>query len=278
MDSDDSSNIDPTAVLTSARAAVQLVSTVLKVAPKIKTALDNSKALNPGSPGADVDVTGVSTTSRAEHSVGSLAKARVDPERERRAYETVNYVLKTVGSRLLEADLVDTQALARGLTAATSHIEVKLFSLETNRLFQSLAPKLNDVKLVNSVFASIYFIGFLTAEISSSLPNYKDKYVPIGPRIIQQICKVAIGEDAFRENITATLDACTVLARTAGLLRPTDIGYTIFPGLCIRLLLSWSLPANSDRFPVIFPKSLFQQILHGQTTAQKYIRETDQAF
>ena len=86
-----------------------------------------------------------------------------------------------------------------------------------------------DVVLVNSVFTSIYFIGALTAELTSSLPNYKETYLPIGPRMVQQLFRTAIGEDAFRENLSANLDAYKTLATTAGLLRPTDIGYSTFP-------------------------------------------------
>ena len=243
---DNASNADPTGVLTSATAAVKLVGTVLKVAPAVKNAVDNTRrntlvagaaaaGLDIVGAGGEQDVTGVSTKAPPPTiAVGgkptSLATQRVDPERERRAYETVNYVLRTIGSRILEVGLVNVDALARALTAATTHIEVKLFSLETNRLFQSLTHKLNDVTLVNSVFTSIYFLGFLNAEISRSLPNYKREYPPLGPRIIQEIFRVAIGEDAFRENLTANLDAYKTLATTAGLLRPTDINLSIFPG------------------------------------------------
>ena len=213
--------LDPTGVLQSANAAVNLVGTVLRVAPQVKQAVTG---------GQGVDVTGQSLNRPVTGPGGTLAAQRIDPEREKRAYETLNYVLRTVGTRILEAGLVNTQALAKALTAATAHIEVKLFSVEANRLFQSLAHKLGDVNLVNSVFTSIYFIGFLHAELSSSLPNYKATYVPLGPRIIQQMMKVAIGEDAFRENLSANLDAYKTLATTAGLLRPTDIHYSIFPG------------------------------------------------
>lgn len=86
---------------------------------------------------------------------------------------------------------------------------------------------------MNSVFTSIYFIGALNAELARSLPNYKDTYTPLGPRIVQQLFRTAIGEDAFRENLTGNLDAYKTLATTAGLLRPTDIGYSAFPGTFI---------------------------------------------
>ena len=245
---DQVSAIDPTGVLSSATAAVKLVGTVLQVAPHVKNAVDQVRAGASAGAG-EQDVTGAST-SALPGGPRSLAEARIDPERERRAYETVNYVLRTMGTRILEAGLVNTDALAEALTAATSHIEVKLFSLETNRLFQSLAHKLNDVTLVNSVFTSIYFLGFLTAEISSSLPNYKTSYIPLGPRIVQQIFKVAIGEGAFRENLSANLDAYQTLSTTAGLLRPTDIGYSIFPGkffFQIRLLSLKSKTRKTSR-------------------------------
>ena len=241
------SNADPTGALTTATAAVRLVGAVLKVAPAVKNAVDarrtnsvsdySAGANNAASPG-EQDVTGVSTKAPPpapgpianNRPPPSLASERVNPERERRAYETVNYVLRTIGSRILDANLVNVEALATALTAATAHIEVKLFSLETNRLFQSLAHKLNDVVLVNSVFTSIYFLAFLINESEKSLPNWKPEYPPLGPLIFQEIFKAAIGEDAFRENKTANLDVYRVLSTTAGLLRPTDIGYSIFPG------------------------------------------------
>jgi hypothetical protein len=233
---------DSTGAITSATAGSRLVRAVLKVAPAMRKAYGRGKnSINTDvdtseyTGGGELDVTGTSSRLPPPSQIVagkpvSLAQQRVDPGRERKAYETVNYVLGTIGSRILEAGLVNVEALARALTAATSHIEVQLFSLETNRLFKSLAHKLNDVNLVNSAFTSIYFIGFLTAEIASSLPYYKREYPPLGPRIVQDIFRVAIGEDAFRENLTANLDAYKTLATTAGLLRPTDIGYSIFPG------------------------------------------------
>lgn len=245
----DSFNLhDSIEALSTTTAAVKLVGTVLRVAPAVRNAVQQhrSNSISNNTPSADNaaetagehDVTGVSTKapppvpgSAANGPPPSLAAQRVNPERERRAYETVNFVLRTIGSRILEAGLVNVDALATALTAATAHIEVKLFSLETNRLFQSLAHKLNDVVLVNSVFTSIYFLAFLINEGEKSLPNWKPEYPPLGPLIFQEIFKAAIGEDAFRENKTANLDAYRVLSTTAGLLRPTDIGYSIFPGM-----------------------------------------------
>ena len=232
------SNADPTGALATTVAAVRLVGAVAKIAAAGKNAYDrhqSSSVTSPAGPSGERDVTGVSTTAPPPPIINgqpppSLAAQRVDPERERRAYETMNYVLKTIGSRMLDAGLVNVEALGRALSAATAHIEVKLFSLETNRLFQSLAHKLNDVSLVNSVFTSIYFLAFLVAEIQKSLPNWKPEYPLLGPLIFQEIFKAAIGEDAFRENRPANLDAYRVLSTTAGLLRPTDIGYSIFPG------------------------------------------------
>ena len=248
---DIASNADPTGALSTAAAAVKLVGAVIRVAPAVKNAYDrrtnslnSPTSLSPTSPGGgEQDVTGVSTKAPPPIPQGtnkpppSLAEQRVNPERERRAYETINYVLRTIGSRILEAGHVNVEALAKALTAATAHIEVKLFSLETNRLFQSLSHKLNDVVLVNSVFTSIYFLAFLIAEIEKSLPNWKPEYPLLGPLIFQEIFKAAIGEDAFRENKTANLDAYRVLATTAGLLRPTDISYSIFPGMLSLIIL-----------------------------------------
>ena len=228
---DTASSLDPTGVLSATTAAVRLVGTVLNVAPAVKRSLGGNGAL--GGPNGESDVTGASTSAPSPATVAqiqSLALQRVDPEKETRAYETVNFVLRTIGSRILEAKMVNLDALAKALTGATSHIEVKLFSGETNRLFQSLARKLNDVTLVNSVFTCIYLIGFLTAELSSSLPNYKKEYPNIGPHLVLQIFQTAIGRDAFRENQTANLNAFQTVATTAGLLRPTDIGYSVFPG------------------------------------------------
>lgn len=214
-------DLDPTGVLSAAGAAVGLVRVVLRTVPALKNATNsmrNSSNINQG----QINLHRAQTASEAPI-VG------VDPERERRAYETVNFVLREFGTRICAAGLVDEHALTKALMAATQHIEVKLFSGEANRLFASLAPKLGDPILVNSVFTSIYFIGALTAELSRSLPNYKESYIPLGPRIVQQLFRTAIGEDAFRENLSANLDAYKTLAATAGLLRPTDIGYSSFP-------------------------------------------------
>ncbi len=85
-----------------------------------------------------------------------------------------------------QAGLVDGHALTRALTAAAKHIEANLFTGEAGRttpLFESLVPKLGDLVLVNNIFMSIYFIGTLTAGLASSLPNYKESYIPTGPRL-----------------------------------------------------------------------------------------------
>ena len=215
-------DLDPTGVLSAAGAAVGLVAAVLRAVPALKNATNSTKSRSAGNQGP-------ATLQRAQTTTEAPAVG-IDPERERRAYETVNFVLREFGTRVCAAGLVDEHALTKALTAATQHIEVNLFSGEANRLFASLAPKLGDPILVNSVFTSIYFVGALTAELSRSLPNYKETYAPLGPRIVQQLFRTAIGEDAFRENLSANLDAYKTLATTAGLLRPTDIGYSSFPG------------------------------------------------
>ena len=216
-------DLDPTGTLTTAKAAVGLVGAVLHTVPALKNA-SNAIRNQPGSS------KGPDSLHHAQTSVEAPAVG-VDAAREKRAYETVNFVLRELGSRICAAGLVNEHALGNALTAATQHVEVNLFSGETNRLFASLAPKLADPILVNAVFASIYFIGALTAELAHSLPNYKETYTPLGPYIVQQLFRTAIGEDAFRENLTANLDAYKTVATTAGLLRPTDIGYSSFPGI-----------------------------------------------
>src|SRR6266536_12538 len=203
-----------------AAAAINLIGSVVRIVPAIKNATRNVSV--PGARGLGGGGGGGGTPAVPGTTVYP-APPRVDPERERRAYETVNYVLRTLGSRIGEASLVSAPSLAKALTEATMSIDVKLFSIETNRLFESLASKLNDPILVNCVFTSIYLISFLTAELQGSLPNYKDTYTPLGPRLVQQLFMAAIGQDAFRENQTANLDAYQTLARTAGLLRPTDL-------------------------------------------------------
>lgn len=220
------SDLYPTGVFSAAGAAVSLIEAVLRTVPAVKNASGSARkhastASNQGS----APLHGSQPTTDAP--VGGAA------ERERRAYETVNFVLREFGNRLCAAGLVDEHALTKALTAATQHIEVNLFSGEANRLFASLAPKLADPILVNSVFTSIYFIGALTAELSRSLPNYKETYAPLGPRFVQQLFRSAIGEDAFRENLTANLDACKTLATTVGLLCPSDTGYSSFPGITL---------------------------------------------
>lgn len=222
-------DLDPTGVLPAVAAGIRLVGVVARVTPSVIKGAEAMRDKMGQSGGADGTSRGFNPGAQSgPFPLDSLSK--VDPERERRAYETVNFVLRTLGHRIGEAGLVSTTALAKALTGATTHIEVKLFSVEANRIFESLTSKLNDPILVYNVFTSIYFIGALTAELSNTLPNYKESYVSIGPRICQQLFRAAIGEDAFRENLTANLDALKNLATTAGLLRPTDIGYGVFPG------------------------------------------------
>lgn len=236
-------DLDPTGTLSAVGAGVSLVGAALRLGTAAKKFQDarhtsgGSGGVAAGSGGGGSGVAGdgggadagPSNLHRSQTSPNDIPAAPKDPERERRAYETVNFVLREFGSRICAAGMVDEHALTKALSAATQHIEVNLFSGETNRLFESLAPKLADPILVNSVFTSIYFIGALTAELSTSLPNYKDAYVPVGPRLVQQLFRAAIGEDAFRDNLSANLDAYKTLTMTAGLMRPTDIGYCTFP-------------------------------------------------
>lgn len=228
-------DLDPTGTLSAVGAGVSLVGAALRLGTAAKKFQDarhgggGGAISGGGGGGASGAAAGPSQLHRSQTTPGEIPTTPKDPERERRAYETVNFVLREFGSRICAAGMVDEHALTKALTAATQHIEVNLFSGETNRLFESLAPKLADPILVNSVFTSIYFIGALTAELSSSLPNYKDTYVPVGPRLVQQLFRAAIGEDAFKDNLRANLDAYNTLTLTAGLLRPTDIGYLTFP-------------------------------------------------
>ena len=262
-------DLDPTGVLSAAGAAVGLVRVVLRTVPALKNATNsmrNNSNINQG----PINLHRAQTASEAPI-VG------VDPERERRAYETVNFVLREFGTRICAAGLVDEHALTKALTGATQHIEVNLFSGEANRLFASLAPKLGDTILVNSVFTSIYFIGALTAELSRSLPNYKESYLPLGPRIVQQLFRTAIGEDAFRENLSANLDAYKTLAATAGLLRPTDIGYSSFPGKLLPertrlLLMVQGFPAFS---PCRYSSKSFGDVRNHRLIFEKLVRHFD---
>ena len=264
-------DLDPTGVLSAAGAAVGLVRVVLRTVPALKNATNsmrNNSNINQGP-----------TNLHRAQTVSEAPIVGVDPERERRAYETVNFVLREFGTRICAAGLVDEHALTKALTAATQHIEVNLFSGEANRLFASLAPKLNDPILVNSVFTSIYFIGALTAELSRSLPNYKESYVPLGPRIVQQLFRTAIGEDAFRENLSANLDAYKTLAATAGLLRPTDIGYSAFPGKLlsdqiILVLMAQGFPAFS---PCRYSSKSFGDVRNHRIIFEKLVRHFDKS-
>ena len=212
------SDLDPTGTLNTAKAAVGLVGAVARTVPALKNA-SNAVRNQSGSSKGPEPLHRAQTSTEAPPVV-------VDPAQEKRAYEAVNLVLRELGSRICAAGLVNEHALGIALTAATQ--QVNLFSGQTNRLFASIA---GDPLLVNAVFTSIYFIGALTAELSHSLPNYKETHPPLGPWIVQQLFRTAIGEDAFRDNLTANLDAYKTVAATAGLLRPTDIGYSTFPGI-----------------------------------------------
>ena len=264
-------DLDPTGVLSAAGAAVGLVRVVLRTVPALKNATNsmrNNSNIRQGP----------TNLHRAQTAIEAPIVG-VDPERERRAYETVNFVLREFGTRICAAGLVDEHALTTALTAAAQHIEVNLFSGEANRLFASLAPKLGDPILVNSVFTSIYFIGALTAELSRSLPNYKESYIPLGPRIVQQLFRTAIGEDSFRENLSANLDAYKTLAATAGLLRPTDIGYSSFPGKLLpgqtRLVLTvQGFPAFS---PCRYSSKSFGDVRNHRLIFEKLVRHFEKS-
>jgi hypothetical protein len=258
-----------------AAAAVNLVGSVVRLVPAIKNATRSVSV--PGARGLG-GLGGLGSTTTTTNAPIHPAPPRVDPERERRAYETVNYVLRTLGSRIGEAGLVSASALAKALTEATMSIDVKLFSIQTNRLFESLASKLNDPILVNSVFTSIYLISFLTAELQGSLPNYKDTYTPLGPRLVQQLFMAAIGEDAFRENQTANLDAYQTLARTAGLLRPTDLERATFPGnlfRSIKRMLLTSGPGFPSFRPCRYSSKTFKDTRNNRMNYERLVKHFD---
>jgi hypothetical protein len=255
------SNVDPTGTLSAINASVKLVRAAVKLAPVVKNGYDKYQAHQAGKqhiangqqasglpsnvPGgqhgyavSDVDVTGVSAT----------GVAPIDNEQERRAYEKVNMILKTVGERVVKSGLVDELALARALTQVTAHIEVQLFSIENNKLFQSLANKLADPRLVNNVFTSIYLFAFLSSELEKSLPRYNGQISP-GLRMVQQLFKVALGLDGFKENLHANLAAYKTLITTAAMLKPLDLDVSIFRG---KLGHGFRIGgANANRFPFI---------------------------
>ncbi|KAI9890687.1 MAG: hypothetical protein M1814_003756 [Vezdaea aestivalis] len=183
----------------------------------------------------------------------------IDTEPQRRAYETVNYVLRNFGCRITEMQLIDATAMNRALANASEHIEVRLFSPDMNLLFRSLQSRLNDVVLLQSVFASIYFLGALCAELTTSLPNWKESYPPIGPHVVGQFFRAAIGDDAYRQDQFEKDKAFATLAATAGLLRPTDIGYSIFPGGGMR-----SAKSIYDKLKKHFERHGFPQPLPGR--------------
>ena len=80
--------LDPTGTLSAATSAVGLVSNILKAVPTVKNAASTN--------------TGPSNLQRSTTTPGAVnATLKKDPERERRAYETVNYVLREFGSRLV---------------------------------------------------------------------------------------------------------------------------------------------------------------------------------
>jgi hypothetical protein len=194
--------LDPTGILSASTAAVRLVGSVARTAPAVKNAYDKLGR----SSTAPVDGLGNVAKAVPGEPIVSLAEQRADPLKEQRAYETMNYILQRFGTRLGEAGLVSIPALGKALTsAANTNIQVQLFGTEHNALFKSLASKLSDTVLVNSVFASIYFIGALSSELKASLPQYKDTYPAIGPRIIQCLVHSAIGPDAYKDNQIALL-------------------------------------------------------------------------
>ena len=222
--------VDLTGTLAVAASANSLVRAVLQaIPPTLKNATNSSK------PSAAQNDS--SFTDRPSLDPGDHIAPKGDPipttavEKERRAYETVIYVLQEFGSRICAAGLVDEHALSRTLTTAVKDIKANPKDADRVRpLFESLVPKSSGSVLLKNIFASIYFIGTLTAELTSSLPNYRKSCTPIGLQLIAQLLRAAIREDAYIENLSANLDACQILADTASLLRPTDPTCSIFPG------------------------------------------------
>ena len=153
-------------------------------------------------------------------------------EQEQRAFETLKYVLRILGYRLLDAETVNVTALAKALDASVVEVKAgaKAFPPESQKLFDSLAGQLDNVALVNGAFVSFYFIGFLVSELFGSLPNYKQNDPSLGPTLLRKLIIAAVGEDAFKENLTANLAALKVLAMTTERLSFTSVSSSIFPG------------------------------------------------
>ena len=76
---------------------------------------------------------------------------------------------------------------------------------------------------------------------------------------MQQLFRTAIGEDAFRENLGANLDAYEVLATTSGLLRPTDTEHATFPGF----------PSFS---PSRYSSKSFSDVWHNKSSLEKLVK------
>ncbi|KAI9841249.1 MAG: hypothetical protein M1837_000914 [Sclerophora amabilis] len=94
----------------------------------------------------------------ASPTIDSDALQAINTEPQRRAYETVNYVLRIFDCLITDTHLLSVAALSRALENASAHI--------TDAQHAGMI-------LMQSEMTSIYFIGALITELSTSLPNYK---------------------------------------------------------------------------------------------------------
>ncbi|KAI9844115.1 MAG: hypothetical protein M1837_005829 [Sclerophora amabilis] len=183
--------------------------------------------------------------SNAEDGDSEALKA-INTDEQRRAYEAMNYVLRNFGCRITEAQLPSLIALNKALGNATTHIDAHRLSPDITLLFRSLQTRFKDEIIIQGILASIYLLGALAAEISTSLPNYKEEYPALGSHVAKQFFVAAIGDEACQQDRIEKERAFKTLATIAELLQPTDIGYAIFPGFPPFSPSSYSSRKGSD--------------------------------
>ena len=208
---------DPTGFLSAAEAAISLASTSEYKIRELGTQSQEVGSSDPRPRNA-----GSTTILASETAVDDIDHSDI--------MSWFVYVLRSLGEGLCAADLVHQATLARVIATARDTLDVSLLSKDAVRFFKILAAEAKTPSRITSIFVSIYFLGAIVTELSQSLPNYKETYLPLAPCIIQHYIIAAVGEEAFRYMLRENLHAIQTIVSISGLLNPTPFGQTIFPG------------------------------------------------
>lgn len=139
-------------------------------------------------------------------------------------------LLSSLGSKCLDACLVNVEALVKALADATTYLRANSTSTELIILCTSLVDHMDKAGRTKNMFISIYFLGSLQEKLALGLPNYKQEQPPLGLVILEELVVKFIGGSAFKENLTSYRSALTCVANAINLLKPFDPSHAIFPG------------------------------------------------